>query len=309
MTKPSIVFLGNEQLSSTRSDSKCPSFTALIDEGYPIELLVIKDRPQKTRKQRLLPIVKIAEENNIPIARVSNKQELSDVIAGTTSSVAVLAAFGMIVSPEIIDHFPFGIINIHPSLLPKYRGPTPIETALLNADKVTGVSLMALTAQMDAGPIYGFVTYELKASETKQSLSDNLGEVGSKLLISLLPGILDGSIQPQPQDDTQATSSKMLAPEDSILDFSKNSARLVREIAAYLDWPGSKMKIDKTQLVVTQAHSTPDSSGGKSGEMVIDKSAGTIAVQCSGGLLFIDRLKPAGKSEMDTKSYLNGYYR
>src|SRR5581483_9225315 len=130
------------------------------------------------------------------------------------TEAAVLVAFGRIIPQPIIDLFPKGIINIHPSLLPKLRGPTPIETAILDGLTETGVSLMRLEAKMDAGPLYSQQKISLNGDETKLELATKLNKVGAELLINSLPAILDGSLIPKPQNNSKATYTKLITKDD-----------------------------------------------------------------------------------------------
>lgn len=304
----SVVFFGNEQLSSTRQPSACHSFRALIDNGYHIELLIIKDSPQKTRKHRQQPIVEIAKQHNIAVARVLNKEELERAVANTQSTVGVLAAFGMIVKPIVIKHFKHGIVNIHPSLLPQYRGTTPIETAILQGSDKTGVSIMQLTEGMDSGPVYAQAEFALSGGQSKAELTDKLGALGAKLLIQVLAEVLNGTAKPVNQDESEASYTKMLSKDDAALDFTKPAAELERQIRAYLDWPGSKAVIGNAEVTITAAHAVPSNDPRyKPGDHWFEQNTGVLAVEAAEGYVCIERLKPAGKGEMTAADFINGY--
>lgn len=282
----------------------------LIREGYEIEALIVKDNPQNSRKKRESAIIALAREHNVPVITVTSKAELAESITRLTADTAILAAFGMIIDQEIIDHFAHGILNIHPSLLPKYRGTTPIETALLNGDKETGVSIMQLTSGMDSGPVFAQAIQVLAGDESKATLTDALGLLGATLLVEILPKILTGDISSTPQDESRASYTKMLTKEDSVLDFSKSAQVLEREIRAFADWPGSKTTVNDTEVTITSAYSVPSNDPTKKpGDYWIVEEANLLALETADGYLCVQTLKPAGKSEMTAAEFINGYLR
>src|SRR5690606_8654886 len=146
------------------------------------------------------------------------------------AKAGILAAFGRIIPLSVINAFPGGILNIHPSLLPKYRGSTPIEAAILNGDRLTGVSLMRLAQKMDAGPIFGQAELPLLGNESKQEIFEQLVERATSLLTTLLPGILSGSVAAAPQDESYATYVHTLTKEDGRIDWHKPAEIIEREI-------------------------------------------------------------------------------
>lgn len=229
------------------------------------------------------------------------------------AQLAVLAAYGRIIPQVILDQFPLGIINIHPSLLPQHRGSTPIEQAILDGASRTGVSIMRLTAGMDEGPIYKQKTVHLTGHESKVELSERLQQLGSELLVEVLPAIADGSLTPRSQSHTErATYTKLLTKEDGIIDWRKPADQLEREIRAYLGWPGSRTLLAGKDVVVT-ATAVSQESGVRSQELepgtVIIENKQLCIVCSDGNLLLIKKLKPAGKKEMDAEAFINGYLR
>ncbi len=183
------------------------------------------------------------------------------------TTVAVLAAYGKILPQEVLDQFPLGIINVHPSLLPQYRGPTPIEQAILGGVAKTGVSIMKLTQKMDAGPIYKQKTLHLSGGESKAELAASLQRLGAELLLEVLPEIINGSLSPrqQPHPD-RTTYSKLLKKSDGEIDWNKSAVRIEREIRAYLGWPGSRAKIAGKDVIITDV--TVVDQTGRAGEWI-----------------------------------------
>jgi len=167
---------------------------------------------------------------------------------------------GKFVPPSIIGLFPRGIINIHPSLLPKHRGPTPLESVILDGDRTTGVTLMQLAAAMDSGAIVAQETVALRGDETKQALTDQLSNLGRDMLLEHLPAVIAGSSQATAQDESQAQYDQLIAKDAGRLDaaaWQRPVATLERQIRAYAGWPRSRTTIGATDIIITQAHVAP----------------------------------------------------
>lgn len=305
MTKTSktIIFFGNERLA-TGVSTTTPALQALINAGYNVAAVVSNYEKATSRSNRELEVADIARQHNIPLLLPNKPAEIIDQLKDYRADAGVLAAYGRIVPQSVIDIFPKGIINVHPSLLPLHRGPTPLESVILDGAPKTGVSIMALAKEMDAGPVYGQSEVELRGNETKQALADTLSEVGATMLIELLPGILDGSVVAVPQDDSRATYDRLLTKQDGVIDWNKPAIQLEREIRAFAGWPGSRTTLATKEVVVmaTTITSVDDLTPGQA--TVIDKD---LIVGCSDGALRIDRLKPAGKAEMTGQAFLAGY--
>ena len=298
-----ILFFGNERLA-TGLATTAPTLQALIDTGYEITgVVVAQNELGNSRKSRYLEIVQIANDHNIPVLSPVKLSESTKEIAELGAEIGVLVAYGKIVPQSIIDLFPHGIINIHPSLLPLHRGSTPIESALLNDDSETGVSVMQLSAGMDSGPVYDQTIIQLNGDETKQQLADQLLNIGKDMVIKLLPEILDGKLKPVAQDESKATYDSMIDKSFSQLDWNKSSAQLEREVRAYAGWPRSRTNIYGTEVIITKSHVID--GVGKCGS--IWKETKNLGFYTAKGILVIDKLIPIGKNEMDIASFLAGY--
>lgn len=220
------------------------------------------------------------------------------------SKLAVLAAYGRIIPQNVLDEFPLGIINVHPSLLPLYRGPTPIEQAILDGVSKTGVSIMRLTAGMDEGPIYKQKTLHLRGDESKTELMNNLQLVGSKLILELLPNIVEGKIKPRSQPHpNRASYTKLLTKNDGKIDWLKPAEEIERQIRAFVGWPQSYTKIGNLDLIITKA-SVIDKDG-PAGKLEIEDN--NLLIYCGKKALRTENLKPAGKKEMSASAFLAGY--
>lgn len=311
MPSTPITFFGNEQLSTTRTPTTAPAFSGLINAGYDIEALIIKQRPQKSRSKKPTSAVEaLAEKHRIPIIRVQTKHDLAEAVYQLESTTAVLAAFGMIINKDVLTKFSGGIVNIHPSMLPKYRGSTPIESAILNGDGQTGVSLMRLEEKMDSGPIYAQEALHLTGVESKADLTAKLSQIGARLLTTILPSIIDGSLKPYSQDESKTSYTPMLSKDLSVIDWGQSAASIERQIRAYIDWPGSKTSINNVSVIITKAHPAPGGADNtEPGTPRVDLDTKTIAIDCMDSVLCIDSLKPSGKGEMSAADFINGHYR
>jgi len=301
-TSKTLIFFGNEQLASGVT-TDAPILRSLIEAGYKIPFIVINQSQSTSRKSKKLAVVELAEQHGIEVNYVKKLADLSGAILDSGASFGVLAAFGRIVPQSTIDLFEHGILNIHPSLLPEFRGPTPIESAILSGQEVTGVSLMKLSAGMDEGQVLGFGEVKITDQTSKQELFERLSSVGSAILVELLPQILDGSLTALEQDHENATYTNKISKEDGAIDWSKPARQIEREIRAYLGWPGSQTKLADKDVIITEAK-VIDESGTPGQPFSVSKSQ--FGVYCGEQALEILKLKPAGKSEMPAASFMAG---
>jgi methionyl-tRNA formyltransferase len=297
-----IVFFGNERIA-TGVSTKAPVLRSLIDAGYTIAAVVAHYEHGKSRNARGLEVAEIARQHNIPLLLPDKLSDISGQLKSFNAVAGVLVAYGKIIPQSTIDIFPKGIINIHPSLLPLHRGPTPLESVILDGSINTGVSLMKLSKAMDAGPIYAQSEVKLTGDESKQSLADVLLEVGSTMLTDLLPEIINGAVVAVPQDESAASYDSLITKAAGILDWQKPAGQLEREIRAYLEWPKSQTTLGDLPVIITAAKVAD--RNGKPGSLSIDNKQ--LFVGCGEKALQILKLKPAGKSEMTTEAFLAGY--
>jgi len=298
-----LLFFGNERLA-TGTTSPALALQALLAAGYDIPAVIVAQEDQtQSRKSRPLEVAAVADAHGIQVLSPVKLSEAKDQLKSFDATAAVLVAYGKIVPQEVIDIFPKGIINIHPSLLPKHRGPTPLESVILGGEKETGVSLMQLAAKMDAGPVYAQETVLLRGDEIKQQLADQLLALGANMLIQYLPDILSGRLAPAAQDDMHATYDKKIEKSAGEIDWNKPAAVLEREVRAYAGWPRSRTVLAKRDVVITHAHT--EVGDGAIGTLWLEP--GQLGVHTSEGVLVIDTLIPSGKKEMTAQAFLAGY--
>ncbi len=292
MTKTSpIVFFGTEDFSLF-------SLRALVEAGFPVSLVITKPDTKRGRGGKTTsPAVKLfAIEHGIAVLQPHKLSEITDAVQRLNRPAGVLVSYGKIIPQAIIDLFSPGIINVHPSLLPLYRGPSPIESAIANRDAKTGVTLMQLSRAMDAGPLYYQVPYTLDQTETRPELYETLGRLGANILVQQLPAILSGSLQPTPQNDTEATYCQLLTKETNFLDLtSLTPGQAEARIRAHLGFPRSRVRVGSYDLIVTKAHAVMDA-----------KTPLDLACQ-NGAFLSIDELVAPSGRIVTAAEFLRGY--
>lgn len=300
-----LVFFGNERIA-TGVTTTAPVLQALLAAGHDIAAVVVaQEAGGQSRKQRPLEVAAIAEQHSIPLLAPAKLNEVADQLAGYQAAAGVLVAYGKLVPQSVIDLFPRGIINLHPSLLPAHRGSIPLEAALLAGDTETGVSLMQLVRAMDAGPVYAQQRVSL-GNETKQALADRLVTLGQSMLLEHLPAILDGTLTPQAQPETGASYDQRLSKDSGRIgaaDWNQPAATIERQVRALAGWPRVSTTVGSTDIIITAAHVAP--GDGQPGSLWIEDRQ--IGLYTAAGLLIIDKLIPAGKKEMSGHDFLLGY--
>lgn len=314
-----IVFFGTPEFA-------VPTLEALISAGYEVVAVVTQpDKPVGRGLKMEAPAVKVrAQELGLTILQPETLRyaearppELRRPGLGPlqqpkdfSAVVAVCVAYGKIVPKEILETFPRGILNIHPSLLPKYRGPSPIQAAILNGDSETGVTIIRLDEEMDHGPIIASSVQRLASSTTGDELSKALAQEGANLLIKTLPQWLNGRITPQLQDHTKATYTKILERADGKIDWRKSAEYIERMVRAYDFWPGTwTMWSDKRLKVlrVSLLHPTIGCASNATPGHVWKTENDRLAVNCNPGSIILEQLQLEGKKALSGREFLRGY--
>lgn len=290
-TSKTILFFGTEDFSAA-------SLNALIKNGYHIAAVITKPDSLRGRGHHLVEpaVKKIAERHNIAVWQPHKLVDIIPKITALQPAAGVLASYGKIIPQAVLDLFTPGIINIHPSLLPEYRGPSPIEAAIINGDHKTGVSIIKLIAAMDAGPIYAQADYELSGNETKPELYGQLAELGSDLLIRTLPDILSGTLAAVDQNDSSASYTHLISKQDGQINPAELTAtQAERRVRAYLGYPKARLQVGPHEIIITKSHVTKD------GNTMLD-------IKCHDNtILSVDELiAPSGRL-MSKAAFLNGY--
>ena len=293
--KNPIIFFGTEDFSAV-------SLQKLIDEGFEVAGIITKPDSKKGRGQKLQSpkVKKIGEKFKTPVLQPQKMSEIIEFVQNFENPVGVLVSFGRIIPQEIIDLFTPAIVNVHPSLLPKYRGPSPIESVILNGDTKTGVSLMKLSKEMDAGDVYSQEEIKLLKTETASELYEICGKIGAEMLVRDLPKIISGELKGEKQDNSLAEYCKLLKKSDSILNPENQTAKQAeQQIRAFEIFPKSKIQIDDYLVVIKTAkvvNSNPDNS-----PLTLKFADGEF-------LEIKTLLTPNGK-ETTAQSFINGYLK
>ena len=234
--RPRIIFFGTPLFGQI-------ILQKLLDENFNIAAVVTQpDRPVG-RDQKLTPspVKTLANERKIPVLPPADKVDLlatNHKLLATKPTLFVVASYGMIIPQEILELPEKGALNVHPSLLPKYRGASPIQAAILNGETETGVTIILMDEQMDHGPILAQKKIALDPAETTSTAMVKLAQFGGKLLARTIPNYLSGKITPQPQDHTQATYTKLIKKDDGKVNWQENNIQIERMVRAYNPWPG-----------------------------------------------------------------------
>ncbi|GHU08346.1 methionyl-tRNA formyltransferase [Alphaproteobacteria bacterium] len=295
MTK--VVFFGTEYESAM-------ALERLIEKKFDIVAVVTKPDSARGRGRKIdSPAVKkLAEKYSISV--LQPEKLTPDVIASvakqsSANTVGILVSYGKIIPQSVIDLFPHGIINIHPSLLPIYRGPSPVETAILNGGSETGVSIMSLSAGMDSGPVYIQERITLDGAETSPTLLEKLVNVGTKLLIDNFDEIISGGLKPTMQNESQATYCQMIKKSDGSLDPATMTAiECDRRIRAFIAYPKSRLNYRDTDIIVTSAQVVLEYSGENWPDII--KCAENTYLQLK------EIVSPTSGKTMKISDYING---
>ena len=296
MTK--VVFMGSP-------DFALPSLRALAERYEVAGVVTQPDRASgRGREIKMPPVKTLAQELGLPLIQPEKLRapEAMDQLRAWAPDLVVVAAFGQILKKDVLDLPRYGCINVHASLLPRWRGAAPIHAAILAGDEETGVTIMQMDVGLDTGPMLAQRSIRLTSADTAGSVTQALSTLGADLLIETLPRWIAGDIQPQGQDDTLATYAPMLKKEEGRLDFARDVNELERQIRAFHPWPGAYLELDTTLLKVNRAH--VEQGKAEVGQRLVVQHQ--PAVGARGGILVLDEVQPAGKKSMSGKSFLAG---
>lgn len=299
-----IVFMGSPEFA-------LPSLRALAGAN-DYEVVGVVTQPDRAsgrgREVKMPPVKTLALELGIPIMQPEKLRapEAMQQLKLWSPDLVVVAAFGQILKQDVLDLPRHGCLNVHASLLPRWRGAAPINAAILHGDEETGVTIMKMDAGLDTGAMLAKKSMRLPPDGTAGTVTSTLSRLGADLLIETLPRWLAGEIQPTPQDDALSTYAPMLKKVDGRLDFSRDVNELERQVRALNPWPGAFMEFDGTMLKIHRARvgQIVNLSHYEVGQRLTQ--ANQPAVGARGGVLILDEVQPAGKKSMSGKSFLSG---
>jgi methionyl-tRNA formyltransferase len=294
-----VVFMGTP-------DFAVPALKRLIENHRVIGVVTQPDRPAgRGRQVQVSPVKKVALEVSIPVFQPEKirRPEAIEILREWTPDLYIVAAFGQILPQAVLDIPPHGSVNIHASLLPRWRGAAPIQAVIRAGDRETGITIMKMDAGLDTGPILSQRAIPIAPDETGQSLHDKLAQLGADLLIETLPGFLDGSIQPQPQDDARATLAPRIQKEEGRIDWTQTAAQIERTVRAFYPWPGTFAFWNDQLLKILSGHVIPGSA--EPGRVV--RVGDSAAIGTDAQLYAPDRVQLPGRLPVTLAEFLHGH--
>ena len=294
-----VLFMGSPQFA-------LPILGALSQNHEVAAVFTQPDRKTGRGRKMQPPAVKVfATSHGLPVYQPRSLKEESahELVRQISPDLIVVAAYGKILPEEILSIPPLGCINVHASLLPRWRGSAPIQAAILAGDLETGVSIMQMDSGLDTGPVYQQVTLQITPSETAGELSQRLASLGAITLINAIPEIRRGDLSARPQDEKLATYASLLRKKDGMLNFSQPAAFLARQVRAYEPWPSSFFYWKDTRIVVRGAQASSIEKYPSGMCLEINRLP---AIAADPGILILTLLQPAGKRVMSGDTFLNG---
>lgn len=294
-----VVFMGSPAFA-------IPSLNAIAEEYDLVAAVTQPDRPAgRGRRPRASAVKERCQTLGIPVLQPPRLRDPEAIqsIHEFSPDLIVVAAYGQILPEAILSLPPHGCINVHASLLPRWRGASPIQAAILAGDAQTGVTIMLMDPGMDTGPILAQASMAIGPAETGGELEGRLAHLGAKLLLEVLPEYLEGRCRPIPQDDTKATYAPVLHKSDGALDFNKPADQLARQVRAFEPWPGSYLEWAGKRLIVRKARILAHSSAAP-GEVFLEQGRPVIGANPGG--LQIEIVQPAGKRPMPAEDFVRG---
>lgn len=300
---PALVFAGTPDFAAA-------PLRRLLDDGYSIRAVYTQpDRPAgRGRKPRPSPVKACALEAGIPVYQPASLRdaEAQTELAALAPDLMIVVAYGLILPESVLAIPRLGCVNVHASLLPRWRGAAPIQRAILAGDQTTGITLMQMDAGLDTGPMLAHTTLDIGPEETGGSLHDRLAEAGAALLAERLPDLLAGRIQAQPQPEHGATYAEKLRKDEARLDWAAPASALERQVRAFDPWPVAQTRLDEAVIRIWAARALPaDVTRARPGEVLAAGREG-IDVACGEGILRLSRLQAPGGRALDAAAFLNG---
>ncbi len=297
MSKTKIAFFGTQEFAATILEG------LLADATISVEVVFTQPDRKVGRKQILeeSPVKTLATQHNLSIEQ---PESLTNYTLQTVDcQLAVVVQYGLIIPKHILTAFPLGVINIHGSLLPKYRGASPIQAALMNGETVTGNTIMIMDEKMDHGPILAQGEVSIAPDDTFTTLAQKMAVAGSKLLLETLPAYISGELTAQPQDHSQATFCGLLSKNDGKVDFSKSATEIYNLYRGLTPWPGIWCTWNDKRLKLLKI--APAEKKLPSGEVLVENKK--IFVGCEEKSIEILELQLEGKNPMSEEVFANGY--
>jgi len=306
-----VYFLASGDISLPIFEKLCSSSRVeLVGAGTQIKHTLAPDGSVRTTKT---PLLKECQKTGKAIDQLNsvNTEDFHSRLRDLEVDLLVVASFGQLLKPALLAIPPFGCLNIHASLLPKYRGASPIVACLLNGDTKTGVSFMQMEAGLDTGPVYRTCELDILENDTADKLEKRLGELAAANIEQVIEDIVVGGLTPKPQSQEGASYAKKIQKEDGFADWHESAELLANKARAYNPWPSLKIKIPTQSggyrnVKITSAQALPDCPNGSTPGEILAFGKDGILVACGSGALRILRITPEGRNDMAATAYLLG---
>ena len=306
MTSPlRIVYAGTPEFA-------VPALLSLLKANYVVCAVYTQpDRPAgRGRKLQPSPVKKIATEWNIPVCQPSSLKEESaqQILQAHQADIMIVAAYGLILPPPVLQMFPHGCINIHASLLPRWRGAAPIHRAILAGDTETGITIIQMDKGLDTGDMLLKITYPISVGMNADQLHDQLAALGSDAILETLSLLEKNAFQPEPQNDDESCYAAKLEKSEALINWQHTAAELARQVNAFNPWPVAETYLKNKRLRIWEATAvtpqTPSTSTQKPGD-IISTSASGIDVLTGDGILRLHKIQLPGKKPIEVAAFLN----
>ena len=296
-----IVFAGTP-------DFAVPALQALLDSPHRVPAVYTQpDRPAgRGRKLRASPVKELARQHGVPVHQPLTLKEaaVQQTLAGLQPDLMVVVAYGLILPRSVLEIPRHGCLNIHASLLPRWRGAAPIQRAILNGDSETGVSIMQMDAGLDTGDVLKVMRQPITPETTSASLHDSLADLGARALLATLDDLQAGTLAPSPQDETRATYAAKLGKDEADIDWRRPAAELARQVMAFNPWPVAQTRLDGQPLRIWRALALEQDGAAAPGTVIASRPEG-LDVACGRGVLRLLELQLPGKKTLPVADFVN----
>ena len=298
-----IVFMGTPGFA-------VPVLEVLVSAGHEIAAAYSRpDRPSgRGKRTSPTPVKEAASAMGIPVVQPPSLRplEVQRYMAALAPDVIVVAAYGLFLPSEVLELPRHACLNIHPSLLPKLRGPSPVSTAIVEGETTTGVSIMQMDEGMDSGPVLAQRETTVGESETAETLTARLFESGARLLVEVLPNWSEGRIHVRPQDESQATVTRLLTREDGRIDWEMSAEQIARRVRGYAPWPGTYTHWGGRMLKIIEASHDHRAATGPPGSVSRSDAGDLVDIATGDGTLSVSRLQLEGRRASIARDFLLG---
>lgn len=298
-----IAFFGTPQFA-------VPSLERLIASRHEVRGVVTQPDKPRGRGQKVVdsPVKAAAVAHGLPVFQPERLRDpqVAETLTGWSPDLGVVAAYGKLIPGDLLRLPRFGMINVHASLLPKYRGASPVHRAVIDGQEQTGVTIMQMVEALDAGDMLARVTRPIRPDETSDQVERDLADLGAQLLVDVVDRIEAGTTTPEPQDEGASTYAPRLTKEEGLVDWTLSAVRIHNRVRGLYPWPHAYAYLDGARIILLKTHVVNDSTSAQPGK-VVDVTRDAIRVATGhGGVIAIDELQAEGKRPMRTRDFLAG---